>query len=75
MEKIHTTPQIIEVANFSLLRALLIGLENKGVLSAEEIVHIGKIAIDMCDRTRNEDPASSIGASQLIEHWINGTFS
>lgn len=74
MEQIHTTPQIIEVANFALLRSLIITLENKGLIDTKDIAAIGSIAIDMCSRTRNEDPASSLGAAQLIEHWISSTF-
>ena len=72
--KIHTTPQILEVANFSLLRAMIITLENKGVLSNIDIKGLGRMAVDMCGQARNEDPGSSIGAVQLIEHWIESTF-
>ena len=74
MDTVRTTPQILEVANFTLLRAMLIALENRGVLSADDIRAVGAMAVDMCGRTRNDDPASSIGAAQLIAHWIATTF-
>lgn len=74
MKSIHTTPQIIEVANFALLRAIIITLENKGILSTGDIHGLADMAIDMCHRTRNEDPKSSIGAAQLIDGWVKDSF-
>lgn len=72
--QIHTTPQILEVANFALLRAIIISLENKGLISANDAIGIGSIAIDMCNSGASADPKSNLGAAQLIEHWVNDTF-
>lgn len=75
MTVIHTTPQIVEVANFSLLRAMIITLENKGLLSQPDIKALCEMAAGMCVQTKNEDPASSLGAAQLIESWWQNTFA
>lgn len=74
MTEIHTTPQVLEVANFTLIRALIITLENKGLLNNQDIKSLGAIAVSMCKTTRNEVSGSSEAAAQLIEHWINSTF-
>jgi hypothetical protein len=74
MTEIHTTPQILEVANFALLRALIITMENKGLLSENEIKMLGATAISMCKTTRNEDAGSGAAAAQLLDHWITSTF-
>lgn len=75
MTVIHTTPQIVEVANFSMLRAMIITLGKKGLLSEADIKSLCEMAAGMCAQTQNEDPASSLGAAQLIESWWRNTFA